>query len=291
MNATEPRRRFRAVLAGQDCVHPASVFDPISARIACDLGFETGMFAGSIASMTVLGAPDLTVLTLSEFAGQARRICRAAPLPLLVDADHGYGNALNVMRTVAELEHAGVAALTIEDTALPHGFAAPEAALIPLEEGVGKMRAALAARTDPSLVIVARTSAAAIADVNEAATRARAYAATGVDALFLTGIADRDALEAVTRTLDLPVILAGARGDLADAGWLATRRVRISLQGHQPFLAAIRAVRDTMAALRAGTPAASLTGLAAATLVRQVTREPDYESWTKRFLSGANPGD
>jgi carboxyvinyl-carboxyphosphonate phosphorylmutase len=291
MNATEPRRQFRALLAGHACVHPASVFDPISARIAYDLGFETGMFAGSIASMAVLGAPDLTVLTLSEFADQARRICRAAPLPLLVDADHGYGNALNVMRTVEELEHAGVAALTIEDTALPRGFAAPDAALIPLEEGVGKIRAALAARDDPSLVIVARTSAAGIADVNEAAARARAYAAAGADALFLTGIADRDALAAVTDTLDLPVIIAGARGDLADTGWLAARRVRISLQGHQPFLAAIRAVHDTMAALRAGAPPASLTGVADAHLVRQVTRETDYESWTGRFLSGANPGD
>ena len=92
-----------------DCIHPGSVFDPISARIAEELGFEVGMFAGSIASFTVLGAPDLIVLTLTEFAEQAYRINRAGKLPLLVDADHGYGNALNVMRTVQELETAGVA--------------------------------------------------------------------------------------------------------------------------------------------------------------------------------------
>ena len=104
MRWTARRERFRALLSGDACFHPGSVYDAISARIAEDLGFETGMFAGSIASMTVLGAPDIVVLTLSEFADQAHRICRAGELPLIVDADHGYGNALNVMRTVEALE-------------------------------------------------------------------------------------------------------------------------------------------------------------------------------------------
>src|SRR5580692_8273351 len=145
MNWIDRRRRFRAVLAGDRCVHPGSVFDALSARIAEELGFEIGMFAGSIASFTVLGAPDLIVLALTEFAEQAYRICRAGNLPLLVDADHGYGNALNVMRTVEELENAGIAALTIEDTALPRSFGETKPQLISIEEGVGKMRAALAA--------------------------------------------------------------------------------------------------------------------------------------------------
>ena len=109
MNLTRRRERYRSILAGDQCVYPGSVFDPISARIAEDLGFEGGMFAGSIASGTVPGAPDLIVLTLTEFAQQIHRICRAGDLSLMVDADHGYGNALNVMRTVEELETAGVA--------------------------------------------------------------------------------------------------------------------------------------------------------------------------------------
>src|SRR5436190_24238631 len=104
MNWTDRRERFRSILTGGRCVYPGSVFDPISARIAEDLGFEAGMFAGSVASLTVLGAPDLVVLTLSEFAAQALRINRAGNLPLMVDADHGYGNALSVKRTVEELE-------------------------------------------------------------------------------------------------------------------------------------------------------------------------------------------
>src|ERR1700747_894868 len=157
MHWTNRRERFRAVLSGNRCVHPGSVFDPISARIAEELGFEVGMFAGSIASFTVLGAPDVVVLTLTEFAAQAYRICRAGKLPLLVDADHGYGNALNVMRTVEELESAGVAALTIEDTVLPASFGADETRLVSIAEGVGKMRAALGARQDPRLVVVGRT--------------------------------------------------------------------------------------------------------------------------------------
>ena len=119
MTITEQRQRYREVLDGNECVHPASVFDPISGRIAQDLGFRVAMFAGSIASATVLGAPDLVVLTLSELADQIRRIMRAADIPLMVDADHGYGNALSVIRTVQELEHAGVSGMTIEDTQLP----------------------------------------------------------------------------------------------------------------------------------------------------------------------------
>src|SRR5215203_389470 len=104
MRWSDRRKRFRALLAGDGCIHPASVFDPISARIAEDLGFEAGMFAGSVASLAVLGAPDIVVLTLSEFAELALRINRATRMPLLVDADHGYGNALNAKRTVEELE-------------------------------------------------------------------------------------------------------------------------------------------------------------------------------------------
>ena len=122
MHWTERRERFRAILSGDRCVHPASIYDAISARIAEDLGFEVGMFSGSIGSMSVLGAPDLVVLTLTEFAGQANRICRAGNLALLVDADHGYGNALNVRRTVEELETAGICAMSIEDTVLPRPY-------------------------------------------------------------------------------------------------------------------------------------------------------------------------
>ncbi len=285
MHWSERRRRFRALLGGDRCVHPGSVFDPISARIAEDLGFEVGMLAGSVASMTVLGAPDLIVLTLTEFAGQANRICRAGNLALLVDADHGYGNALNVKRTVEELETAGVAALTIEDTDLPQPFGRGAGArLISVDEGVGKMRAALAGRQDPDLVVAGRTSAVAIEGIEAAIERALAYQAAGVDALFFVGVRERAQLEALAQAVGVPIFLGGAGGELADLDYLASQGVRISLQGHQPFLAAIGAVHATLKALRDGTPPAEITSAAPPELIKAVTREADHRHWIKTFL-------
>ncbi len=287
MDLTERRQRYRAILSGDECVHPASVFDPISARIAEDLGFEVGMFAGAIASGTVLGAPDLVVLTLTEFAQQIHRICRAGNLSLMVDADHGYGNALNVMRTVQELETAGVAALTIEDTVLPRSFAnAQEEQLVSLEEGVGKMKAALAGRQDPSLVIAGRTSALRAAGIAEAVRRVKAYQGAGVDAIFLAGARTREEIEAIHAEVSVPLLLGGAGGELEDRDFLAAKGVRISLQGHLSFQAAVKAVYDTLKALREGVAPADLgASLASPELMSRVTRRADYDRWTQEFLS------
>src|ERR1700748_2125140 len=101
------REKLRSILSGRRCIHPRSVYDAISIRIAEDLGFEVGMFGGSVASLAVLGDPDLALITLTEFAEQIRRRSRPAHLPVLVDADHGYGNALNVRRTAQALDAAG----------------------------------------------------------------------------------------------------------------------------------------------------------------------------------------
>ena len=281
---TARRERFRALMSGAGCVFPASVFDPISARIAEDLGFEAGMFAGSVASMAVLGAPDLIVLTLSEFAGQAHRICRASSLPLMVDADHGYGNALNVMRTVEALETAGVCGLSIEDTDLPQrGGGGPR--LIPLAEGMGKVRAALAARADPGLVVAGRTGAAAISGIDDALARARAYADAGADAIFLTGLRSHAELEAAAAALDgVPLIVGGMGGAAAGRARLASLGVRLCLTGHQPFAAAVEAVRQTLAALRDGARPADLEGVASPETMARVTRAADYERRIRDFL-------
>lgn len=285
MNAGERRAAFRAILAGNACVHPASVHDAIAGRIATDLGFELAMYAGSVASLTVLGAPDLIVLTLSEFADQARRICRGGAPPLLCDADHGYGNALNVMRTVQELETAGVAALTIEDTDLPRGHGVGEPGLLSLEAGLGKMRAAVAAREDERLVVVARTSALNLVGLDEAVRRAKAYATCGTDALFFTGVSDWEQLSAIQAVSQgMPIILGGTPANMADKAKLAAHGVRIALQGHQPFAAAVAAIHATLKALRDGTPPSELMGVAPASLMKQVTREGDYARWTKDFL-------
>jgi oxaloacetate decarboxylase len=284
MHWTDRRERYRAVIAGNECIHPGSVFDAISARIAEELGFEVGMFAGSIGSFTVLGNPDLILLTLTEFAAQAYRINRAGKLPLMVDADHGYGNALNVMRTVQELETAGVAGIMIEDTVLPRAFREPKPTLISVEEGVGKMRAALSAREDKSLMIIGRTSAAAISGIDDAIARARAYEAAGVDALFFAGGMNPANLDAMAAAVKLPLMLGGGGGGMSDKAYLASRNVRIALQGHQPFSAAVKAVYDTLKALREGVKPADLQGIASAELMKRVTREGDYTSWSEKFL-------
>ncbi|MBQ11576.1 MAG: oxaloacetate decarboxylase [Planctomyces sp.] len=286
MNLTDRRERYRAVLAGDQCVHPASVFDPISARIAEDLGFEVGMLAGSIASFTVLGAPDIIVLTLTEFAQQIHRICRAGNLSLMVDADHGYGNALNVKRTVEELESAGVSALTIEDTVLPRRFGTGETELISIEEGVGKMKAALSGRQDPSLVVAGRSSALSVTGVEDAIRRTKAYEAVGVDAMFLSGATTKAEVEAVRADVKIPLMLGGAGGELSDRAFLSANGVRIALQGHLSFSASVKAIHDTLKSLRDGVAPGDLTDtLATPDMMGKVTRKADYDNWTKDFMN------
>ncbi len=281
---TERRKRLRELMAGKRCLFPGSVFDAMSARLAEDAGFEAVMLAGSVASMAVLGAPDLILLTLSEFAEQAHRICRATRLPLLVDADHGYGNALNVMRTVEELEHAGVSALSIEDTVLPAAFGEKTASLTSVAEGAGKMRAAVSARCDPALIIAGRTSALAIAGTEDAVARCKAYEAAGVDALFLVGAKTRAQLEAISSVTRLPLILGGASPELSDAEYLAAQRVRIRIPPHLPIMAAVQAVHATLTAMRQGTPAAQIPNLAPEELMKRATNVGDYSRWSDDFL-------
>ena len=139
MAFSQRRERLRSILKGSACIRPGSVYDATSVRIAQDIGFELGMFGGSVASLVVLGDPDITLITLTELCEQMRRMSRAAELPVVVDADHGYGNALNVRRTVQELEAAGAAGLSIEDTLLPQAFGVSEPQLISLQEVVCTM--------------------------------------------------------------------------------------------------------------------------------------------------------
>jgi oxaloacetate decarboxylase len=278
------REALRSILARPGCIRPGSVYDAVSIRIAEDLGFEVGMFGGSVASLAVLCDPDIALITLTELAEQMRRMSRAAALPVLVDADHGYGNALNVRRTVQELEAAGAAGLTIEDTLLPPAFGQTRTQLIALEEGVGKMKAAVDGRGDPALVIMARTGAAAVSGIEDAMARAKAYEATGVDALFFTGLKSRAELEAIAAATRLPIVLGGFPEGLVDRDLLAAQRVRIALQGHAPFAAATQAVYETLKALRDGEPPNNLKGLASSELTGRVTRDAAMKERGAEFL-------
>ena len=285
MSALEARAALRTCLRAETCDIVASVFDPISARIAASLGYRSGILAGSIASLSVLGAPDIVLLTLSELVEQARRICRAAPgMPLIVDADHGYGNALNVRRTIEDLEAAGVAAITVEDTDLPapaesHG----PAGLIPLEAGIGKIEAALHARRDDSLVIVARTSAVSLTNVQDAVRRCRAYAEAGADAVFLSGPARRIDVETVADAVHCPIILSARPSDM-DAPH--EHGVRLILGGHGPARMSIVALYESMvveAKQRGISDAVDRSG-DANDLLRQLTLGDEYADWRRRFV-------
>ena len=281
---------LRPILTSHTCISPASVYDPLSARAAARLGFEMMMLAGSVASAVVLGAPDIVVLTLTELAEQARRITRASPLPLLVDADHGYGNALNVMRCVQELEAAGVAALTIEDTLLPRPFGVREERLVSLEEAAGKVAAAAAARAHGETVVLARTGALRVEGLEGTRRRVAAYAEAGADGIFFVGARSREEIEALRAVTPLPFVLGTAPPDLLDRRYLAAQGVRIVLTGHAPFQAAVRAMHEALRQMRGGATSANLRdSVASPALLTDLLAQTEYDDLTARFLQAGDP--
>lgn len=286
MTPTAKRERLRAVLAGSACITPASVWDALSARCAESVGYEVGMLAGSVASAAGIAAPDLIVLTLTEFAAQVRSVTRVSNLSLMLDADHGYGNALNVRRTIEECEHAGASGLSIEDTALPTPFGACEGEqLLSIEEGVGKMKAALQARRDKSLCIAGRTSALRIEGTESAVRRLKAYADTGVDAVFAVGLESLEQLDAIRAAVKVPIIVGSAPASIAREE-LAKRGARILIQGHPTLAAVVKALRDTYTHLHSGGKASDLAPrIATAKEMDQVLSADLYKQWRKEFLS------
>ena len=284
MTHTELRQRARAILNGTECVSPASVYDAVSAKVASLVGFKLGLFSGSMASAAVLPAPDIVLVTLTEFADQIRRIVRAGDLTLLVDADHGYGNALNVMRTVEETEHAGVSIIGIEDLAQPAAFGSTSLAPVSIPEMVGKLKAALAARRDPSLVIAARTAAVRTEGVEGLVARVRAYEAAGVDAHFVVGFKDPSAIEAVHAVSKLPLVTGSGAGP-DERKRLEKAGVRIMLQGHQPLSAAIKALRETYEHLHGGGDPAQLKArIASSEELDRVTGRDQYARYRNDYL-------
>lgn len=294
MSPSERRQRLRRILQGKHCVHPGSIFDPISARLAERAGYELAILPGSIAAAAILGVPDLVLLTLTELTDHVRRITRATGLSVMVDADHGYGNALNVMRTVEELESAGAAAISLEDTSLPAPYGHSGEEMISKEEMVGKLKAAVHSRTDPSLVIIARTNALRSSSLSDCLDRLGAYARTGVDAVMIVGAKAETEVEAVGRSSPLPVVLGniGAKPPeaLTNLAVLAASGVRIALQPHLPFLAALKAENEALRHLQAGGKSEGLIGTTATEeFFSGAVRRDDYALWQREFLLGEPP--
>jgi carboxyvinyl-carboxyphosphonate phosphorylmutase len=218
------------------------------------LGYEVCVLSGSVGKVANLAVPDIVLSNMSDVVDHCRRITRIADVSLMVDAEDGFGNAVNVMRTVKELEAVGVSAIEIEDNVVPKQFHVSHPGLVSTDEQVGKLKAAVAARTDPTTVIVARTSALAECPLDEALERIRAYAATGAEALMLVGMPrGRTDLEAVHQATALPLCILNPPAEVRnDARFLAATGVRLLMLGNPIFAIAVKAIYDSLKHLHDG---------------------------------------
>jgi 2,3-dimethylmalate lyase len=266
--AGKPRARLRELLAAGEPVVAPGAYDALSARLIELAGFNAVYMTGFGTTASLLGRPDVGLLSGAEMIENAGRIVSAVDVPVIADADTGYGNAINVLRTVRAYEQAGVAGIHLEDQQAPKrcGHLSGKT-VISQEAMVGKVRAAVDARRDPEFVVIARTDAAAVHGLQDAIGRARAYAAAGADMLFVEAPTSEDAIEEMATQLRgvAPLVFNWAEGGrtppiplprLAELGF------SLVLFPISALLAATNGIRSILATLRAeGTPASVLTGL------------------------------
>ncbi|MDR7485093.1 MAG: isocitrate lyase/phosphoenolpyruvate mutase family protein [Armatimonadota bacterium] len=252
--SSSPARWLRERLRARGLLVAPGVFDGLSARIAAEAGFEA-LYASGGAIARSAGLPDLGLLSLTEVVTRIREIVDATALPVIADADAGYGNALSVIRTVREFERAGVAALHLEDQVTPKKCGHyPGKQLVAADEFVDKLRAALDARRDPDLVIIARTDARAVLGLDAAIERARRYAEAGADVLFVEAPESEEELERIARTLPGPLLVnmfAGGKTPLVAPARLEALGYRIMIVPSDLQRAAIAAMQEAAALVRA----------------------------------------
>jgi len=261
--------RLRALLeSGQTIVAPGA-FDPLAARLVEEAGFPAVYMTGFGTSAALLGRPDVGLLTMTEMAGNAARIAACVDIPLIADADTGYGNPINVIRTVGAYEAAGAAGIHIEDQVAPKKCGHMEGKLvIPAAEMAAKIRAATEARTNPDFVIIARTDARAVEGFEQALARARLYLEAGADALFIEALTSETEIAEVARAFPgVPLLFNWAEGGKTPPVSLARLQelgYRIVIFPISTLLAATVAMRRILQEIaRAGTPAAALGDLPA----------------------------
>jgi carboxyvinyl-carboxyphosphonate phosphorylmutase len=280
------REQFRSILVRPNCTLAANIFDPLSARIAHMLDYEVCFLSGSVGKAANLGVPDIVMSNMSDLVDHCRRITRMADVSLMVDGEDGFGNAVNVVRTVRELEAAGVSAIEIEDNIAPVRFNGGDRGLVSQAEQVGKLAAAVAARTDPTTVIVARTAALAYCTLDEALDRMQAYAQTGAEVIRLVGLQTRQQLEAVHQATALPLTVLSPPAVLRnDAAFLADHGVKILMLGNPAFGVAVKAIYDCLKHLKDGGAIEDLADKqASSTLLRSVDRTEEFVRWQQEFL-------
>lgn len=207
-------RRLRELLTGAAPVVAPGAYDALSARLVEEAGFPAVYLTGFGSAASLLGRPDIGLLTGTEMVDQARRIAAAVDVPVVADADTGYGNPINVIRTVREFERAGVAGIHLEDQSMPKrcGHLSGKT-VVPVGEMVAKIRAAVQARLDPDFVLIARTDARAVEGLPAALDRAARYREAGADVLFVEAPEDESEIEQIARTFaGVPLLFNWAEG-------------------------------------------------------------------------------
>lgn len=266
---TAPRARLRELLAreGGPLVAPGA-YDALSALLVEQAGFDVVYMTGFGTTAGLLGRPDFGLLSGSEMADSARRIVAAVDVPVIADGDTGYGNAINVLRTVQTYEQAGVAAIQLEDQVTPKkcGHMTGKE-IVPLPEMLGKIRAAVDARRDPDFLVIARTDAVAVQGVDAALERARAFADAGADLLFVEAPASEADVERIAGELAglAPLVFnwaEGGRTPLVSFERMADLGFSLVLYPIGTLLAATAGMRALLETVRKdGTPQAALPGL------------------------------
>ena len=238
--------RFRQLLASPGLILAPAAYDALSARIVAGAGFPA-LYLGSFATAaSLLGLPDVGLITQTELIDAARRITAAVDIPVIADAENGFGNALNARRTVREYERAGVAAIHLEDCAVPKHVGRLPERVVPCEEMVQKLRAALDARRDPNFTIIARTDAKAVHGLAEAVERAQAYLAEGADLAFIVGLLLAETAD-VARQVKGPLLNVNYEIPAAD---LEATGLKVAIYPLLNLLASVQAVGEMMDALR-----------------------------------------
>jgi carboxyvinyl-carboxyphosphonate phosphorylmutase len=287
------RKRLREIVATPGATIVAPIFDPLSARIAEMIGWQTCKLSGSVGKCANLAAPDGVVFSnLSDLVDICRRITRIADLPLIVDADDG-GSVLEMRRTIRELEAAGASAIEIEDNLVPLHFAeSRHAEMVTTKGQVGKLRAAVASRQDQDTIIVGRTTALFVRTKPEALERIRAYSETGIDAIMLPGLGvsglssnPRDDIEAVRDVTDLPLFVSGLPDELSeDEGWLLANRIRLRFLPQVPFRMTVQAIYDALSSIKNGIGTDRLRDRCASSeLVDDVIRRSELATWDEEY--------
>ena len=252
--------QLRELLRAGDVVVAPGVWDGLSARLVARAGFPAAYATGGGIARS-MGYPDLGLLSLSEIASRLANIVEHAGVPVIADADTGYGNALNAQRAVREFERAGVAALHLEDQTFPKRCGHyDDKSVVPTAEMAQKLRAARDAMTDSDIVLIARTDALAVEGLDAAVERAQAYAAAGADVIFIEAPVSVEQIEAIARRVPQPKLInmfQGGKTPLVPVARLKTLGYQIVIIPSDLQRAAIRAMDDVLAAIaRDGSSAA-----------------------------------